>query len=195
MGYILIPPHPDRLGLGSNRSKQILLLDDYNRKLALEVKWSNYKARQRHQVLRFLSFGLLRTPCKTLPVPKVQPLDWGFVNNIFPHSWDSKLKQGKVPWWIRFTCELEDAGEQLDVDASTAAGRRRRRVVASVATAARAIGPGTAELSSRSSMSGGLPAALAGRWLVTVNIYADDRQWVENVDVRDLVSWGPNRYG
>ncbi|KAK3324153.1 hypothetical protein B0T19DRAFT_402405 [Cercophora scortea] len=176
--------------------------EDANIELVKEVTERNRKAQKRCSRKRFWTARLYKRPPRLLsPVPGPRPFRWLIESTHFAHGYGrTEARKNISPWVLYFRCLLVDFPTQM-IDAANPAPWRghppsspSEKAVACFRHGEYCIndctcGHGHPTWGRRvvfSEHSRADPRAQVGNWLVVVYILADNRRWVEEVDVRSL---------
>ncbi|KAK3687512.1 hypothetical protein B0T22DRAFT_510243 [Podospora appendiculata] len=179
--------------------------EDANIELAKEARKRNHKAQSRYSRKRFFSAGLYKCPPPLFSLaPEPRPFRWLIESTHYAEGYGTTATMKNAsPWVLRFRCLLVDLPALVE-DGSTIAWRG---YAASSRTSTEAVacfrhgsacipfhckcdcGHGTwGRRVVFSEQDRGDARVQAGSWLVVAYIWADDRQWVEEVDVGSMLS-------
>lgn len=154
---------------------------------------------RRNRARQFLSSCLrLESPFSSPPAPQALPEErqfrWMIASHHVPEEYQSPALRSQSPWYMLLRCLFIDLHGQLKNDTG-ARSWRDYPVRGSDEFENRSWaydGPLNLKCGRRtvfSEQNQDEYRSLSGRWLIIAYTWADNRTWLENVDVRNLVSF------
>lgn len=172
--------------------------EDDNKFIAKKVKRQNRQILIRHFFNKCLVLtNPLTIPPVTLAIPKRRPFKWMISSHHVAEEYQNKGLRDQSPWRLLIRCLLIDLPEQLEngIDIKS----WREHLVGDLEAVTFMTRPST--VSNYPNLKWGRrivfseqtkdePRFFTGHWLVVAYLWSDNHEWLGNIDVRSLVSFG-----
>ncbi|KAK3350182.1 hypothetical protein B0T25DRAFT_549989 [Lasiosphaeria hispida] len=170
------------------------------------TKMAKHQTRQRrirHTLSNCFTFTYLRPrPPADPATPQIRPFRWIITSCYLPQEYHAQTLQKQSPWYLLLRCMLTDLPGQLE----NGIGTPWRDHQLKDTRESKALAPSHSGIHSDmrcsafsklrwgrrivfSELSKDEPQYLTGRWLISAYLWSESREWLQNVDVRSLITF------
>ncbi|TPX13427.1 uncharacterized protein E0L32_006157 [Thyridium curvatum] len=165
--------------------------EDDNKAIAKRYKRHQAKNRNQFSPTKVAEDRELSTSLLPSPIPKPRSFKWVTETHHVPAEFQTKKLRGKAPWYLHLRFLMTNLPEQLSEDSSGVKSWRDRAVKGGKVFRRYSLGSNLiwGRRCVFSEREIGYPYWLTGNWLVVAYLWGTSKAWVQQADIRDLVSF------